>query len=88
MKEQSIDATVYAAGLVFAPTEDETALGTIPARAPAKPDTSSLARSKPQPVPETYQIRYRAVAPPERAAADSSWARTLDLSWLLGRATA
>ncbi len=87
MKEPSLDAAVYAAGLVFAPDEDD--LGSdAAAYRPGKPPVSTAqTRQKPQPITEDYQVRYRAASASDKHAY-SNWARSIDFSWLLGRATA
>ena len=79
MKTRSMKSAVYAAGLVFAPAEDD-------------PRTNAVAHAKPRAkrrvskASEAYQAKFveaESLQPPA-----TSWWRSLDFSWLIGRATA
>ena len=80
MKSKPIKSAVYAAGLVFAPSE-ETA-GTPALVPPAKPKSK---RSKRRPAVD-YEAAF--VRMGQRRNEETTWLRLLDLNRLLGRATA
>ncbi len=79
MKSRSMKSAVYAAGVVFAPSEDV-------------PNTSALPRVKPRTkrrphdTVSPYEARFVDAKPANTAS--SVWWRAFDFSWLIGRATA
>ncbi len=80
MKSKPVKSAVYAAGLVFAPSEDTA--GTPDMAPPVKPRSK---RAKRRPVVD-YEAAF--VRAGQRRSDESTWPRSFDLSWLLGRATA
>jgi hypothetical protein len=80
MKSKPIKSAVYAAGLVFAPSEDAVSTHTLTPRAKAKSK-----RSKRRPAVD-YEAAFVRIGQHRRE--ETTWLRSLDLSWLLGRATA
>lgn len=80
MKSKSIKSAVYAAGLVFAPSEDTVFTPATTPRSKAK-----LNRSKHRPVVD-YEAAFVRIG--HGRSEKTTWLRSFDLSWLLGRATA
>ena len=80
MKSKSIKSAVYAAGLVFAPSEEAPGTNTLTPRVKVK-----SRRVKPRPAVD-YEADLVKVS--AARASDTNWLRSFDLSWLLGRATA
>lgn len=79
MKTQSIKAAVYAAGVVFAPSDD------LP-NTNAAPHAKSRIKHRRHEASAAYEAKFiDANAKPSPA---SGWWRALDFSWLFGRATA
>lgn len=80
MKSRSISSAVYAAGVVFAPSEDEPREAIAP-----RVEKARLKQARPHPA-SAYEAKFvKANVVPARA---HGWWRSFDLSWLLGRATA
>ncbi|KUO55146.1 MAG: hypothetical protein APF80_00390 [Alphaproteobacteria bacterium BRH_c36] len=79
MKTRSIKSAVYAAGVVFAPSEDVPGIGAIPR---GKSRTKRRQRN----AAAAYEAKYVAAETPQPPSAN--WWRMLDFGWLTGRATA
>ncbi|MBU2582854.1 MAG: hypothetical protein KJ622_14170 [Alphaproteobacteria bacterium] len=79
MKTQSIKSAVYAAGVVFAPSDEV-------------PGTDALPRAKPrskrraQPAASAYEAKF--IDATAKPAPVSNWWRMLSFGWLSGRAPA
>ncbi len=80
MNTPSEKSAVYAAGLVFAPSEELT--GTQFASPPRK----SARRSK-QRLSSVYDVKF-VKAGSKDTSSESTWRNLFDFSWLVGRATA
>lgn len=80
MKSKPVNSAVYAAGLVFAPSEET--VGTLDMAPPVK---ARPKRTKRRPV-VNYEAAF--VRNGQRRNDETTWLRSFDLSWLLGRATA
>lgn len=80
MKTRSIKSAVYAAGVVFAPSEDVSATTALPR---AKPRT----KRRQLDAVTHYEARFVEAKPSTRKPANGWW-RAFDFSWLTGRATA
>lgn len=81
MKTRSIKSAVYAAGVVFAPSEDFPSSDTVPrAKVRAKRRRNETATAP-------YQAQFVAAKTPSAKTSDSWW-RSLDVTWIFGRAPA
>ena len=83
MKSKSVKSAVYAAGLVFAPSEEAPCTNTVTPRTPRVKVKSRRVKPRPAVDYEADLVKVSAAR-----ASDTNWLRTFDLSWLLGRATA
>lgn len=84
MKTRSIKSAVYAAGVVFAPSEDVPGTNALPR-------VKVRAKRRQHDAAANYEAKYvearSTEAKPSQVAA-ASWWRLLDFGWLTGRAAA
>ena len=78
MKTPSLNSAAYAAGFVFAPSEDFPGDPVMP--------RSRAEKQRPASNPDVYEAKF--VKASGTPATTSGWWKSFDLSWLLGRATA